>query len=78
VALIGECFQMKPKFRIYVVSDLPVNLKEMISEVHAQAILQSRGRGDSPDRPGLGIRKESAHRGAPGKSDKGAQTHRKS
>jgi hypothetical protein len=36
---------MKQKYRIYVLGDLPPDLKERISSIHASAILNSKSEG---------------------------------
>ena len=36
---------MKDKYRIYILGDIPPDLKERIAAVHAAAILKSRNKG---------------------------------
>ena len=38
---------MRNRYRIYVLGEAPADLKERISEIHADAVLQSRGNDES-------------------------------
>ena len=41
---------MKNKYRVYVLGDLPPDLKNRISEIHAMAILQAKGVNETVQR----------------------------
>jgi len=38
---------MKGKYRIYVLDEVPSDLKDRISSIHAEALLKTRGKNES-------------------------------